>query len=493
MSHAFARPRRQSPWSVILYTGKYAWQVFRPMWPILFVVLVKPNPWKFLMAGALFAGLVLLIGLRAWLNFRYYRFSIQEGNLIIREGWLRRHVHTIPLERIQTVNLEQEMVHRLTGTVRVQVETAGSADTEVRIAALGYEDARAFRREVFGERQMQEVGAAAEADPAEDDPAEETLVALGPLDLFKIGLSQNHFRTIVVVLALMLNWLDDVQPYLSRVNEEDLDVFSSAMLSLVALTVLALVLLVGVVLASVVRIMVRYADLVLHYDGHRFRMNSGLLTIREVLVRDRKLQTLHWSQHPLQRLFGLYHLEFRQAAAGELKEQDSVMLPGLYAPSLAQIHERVFRDESREGCGSMAPDRRYALVRWFWRGWVISGGLLLLGYIQEVSLWLPALMWWLWAGWSGRQYVWRWRACLSEDILFIREGWLARSWTVIPLYKVQSLTWGQSPLQRRLGVCTLHLHMAGDAPSLPWLPVEEARRLRDWTLYRVERDNRPWM
>ena len=59
--------------------------------------------------------------------------------------------------------------------------------------------------------------------------------------------------------------------------------------------------------------------------------------------------------------------------------------------------------------------------------------------------------------------------------------------------KVQRVTVSQSPFQRRRGLATLRLHLAGGAVRIPFVPREDADRLADYILYCAESDQRAWL
>ena len=76
--------------------------------------------------------------------------------------------------------------------------------------------------------------------------------------------------------------------------------------------------------------------------------------------------------------------------------------------------------------------------------------------------------------------AWGWH--LDEDDLHVAGGLLWRTYTIVPLVRVQHLDVAQGPLARAHGLATLVVHTAGvasTAVALPGLPHEEAVRLRD--------------
>jgi len=94
--------------------------------------------------------------------------------------------------------------------------------------------------------------------------------------------------------------------------------------------------------------------------------------------------------------------------------------------------------------------------------------------ILTVSL---ASLWWRLIGRRWRA----WGYAERERDLLIRRGVLIRRFTIVPYGRMQFVDVKQGPLERRLGVSTVQLHTAAAASDarIPFLPDEEAARLRD--------------
>jgi putative membrane protein len=491
MKESFRHDQRQSAWGIAFLLARYFRGVVRQWWPLFLVMVVKPSTEKtaYFLLAMLGAALVMLVV--AGIRHYHYRFRVEEGQLVIRQGWLQRSRTTIPLDRIQAVNLEQTLLHRVTHTARVMVETAGASGAEVTMGALPLEQAEQFREALFLDART--AAPQAFAPSAAVAPEEQRLLDLGFFDLLKIGLSQNHLRTIGLVLLVALNLTEELQNNWALLSEERLDQVGELAQSMMVMGALAVLALAAVVVGSIGRIMLRYADLVLLYDGHRFRLQSGLLTIREILISGKKLQYLTGSRNPLQRFFGLHRLSFAQAVPETASGQREVMIPGMYRTGRDAILRLVFPAESRELIceGGVAPPYRW--YRWLWMGLIPGTVVGLFLYGQHPWLGLAGPIWWIWSWLAATRRAQHWRWYLGPDLLLLRHGWLTRAWELIPVYKIQSVSLHQSPWQRRFSLHTLTLHTAAGSESIPWMKARDAQMLRDWCLYRMESDRRPWM
>ncbi|HWA83304.1 MAG TPA: PH domain-containing protein, partial [Fimbriimonadaceae bacterium] len=142
----FDKPHRLHPASIIINFGHY------------FVATVKSLGVPF--AAAFFSGgrhsdsefhvLIIGIGVAAIagislvgpvLHFFSTRFYIENEALVINSGFVWRKHRTIPLSRIQNVNIERTIWHRILGAAAVKVETAAGHKGEGDLTALSQENA----------------------------------------------------------------------------------------------------------------------------------------------------------------------------------------------------------------------------------------------------------------------------------------------------------------------------------------------------------------
>lgn len=71
------------------------------------------------------AVLAVVSGIIRWRTFVYW---FEDGELRVKYGLFVKKKRYIPFERIQSLNYNEGIFHRLFGLVKVQIETAGSKD-----------------------------------------------------------------------------------------------------------------------------------------------------------------------------------------------------------------------------------------------------------------------------------------------------------------------------------------------------------------------------
>jgi len=124
---------------------------------------------------------------------QYYRFSyrLTEKQIIIQSGVFNRKNRSIPIERVQNVQIEQNLLARAATIAKVKIETAGSTGTEGVLEYVSLSEAHRIRQVIRSfqrDRMGRTTGALAE-DSSVEDAAEGSLadtqeqVAEGPQPL----------------------------------------------------------------------------------------------------------------------------------------------------------------------------------------------------------------------------------------------------------------------------------------------------------------------
>ena len=143
-----SQPQRQSPLAVV-FLGLRA---VRSLGVVQFVVLGL-----FVVRGAADGRLLFVVGvaasgLAAMSVLSWWRYTFQRvgGELVVTSGVLRIDRLSVDVARIQSVAIEQELLHRLTDLVKVVVDTAGSSQAEFIIDAIPRPVAAELRQQATG-------------------------------------------------------------------------------------------------------------------------------------------------------------------------------------------------------------------------------------------------------------------------------------------------------------------------------------------------------
>ncbi len=179
--------RRTHPATVAVRTLKTTWQ---GLIAALGFAVVGAARGGFLAAISV-GGFVLLITVLgagfAWLHWLYFRYGIVGGDLLIAEGWLVRKRRTIPLARVQGVDVRADLFMRMLGVTDIVVQTAGggAGEPEASIGEVSLAEAERLRFALLHGRRADatEAGQA----PVTDSAGKPAVVPVSPLGPDPIG------------------------------------------------------------------------------------------------------------------------------------------------------------------------------------------------------------------------------------------------------------------------------------------------------------------
>jgi putative membrane protein len=419
-----------------------------------------------------------------------YRYGFGPRGLVIREGLIFRNVRQIEYPRIENIDTERGLLHRLLDVAQVSVQTSTGGKPEALISVLALSAVEEMRRRVF-----------ADARPATDAaraPEEPRLLHLPPMELVRHGLIDNRGWILVAAGAGLLNEMG-----FFRVNHELIEnwVQSSAptgiamnatamQIVLVAFAIIAA--LIALRILSVVLALITLHDFTLTRQDGDLRVRHGLLTRIALTVRTRRIQAVHQSESPLHRLFGRVSLDVDLAGdSGGDEEQPNPdrmktrwlapVCPTAAAPALIAAALPDFDPAGAPDWQPLAPGARGRIFR---RGALLS--LLIVAipgwwYLREAAVFIfPIVVALAWM--HAHLHVKYTRWALERDVLLFRTGWLTRRLTIVPRDRVQALNVSESPFDRRRRMASLTVDTAGGSTRsagvrIRYLPADVARRL----------------
>ncbi len=492
----FSEPRRQSTVAIGIILIKFIRMTIRAFWPILLSLFIGGR------AGSRFEDIIgfVLLGFAA-INlggsiltfFRFY-FHLDKDAIVIDKGVLRRTKTNIPFERIQTINFKQNILHQLFNVVSVEIDTAGAKKSEISIDALKRDEAMALRDFILAEKAQIVPEEIEDQITEEEQITEKEILYLKPLDLIKVGISQNHLRSMALIFAFVFTTLneitEDIAGLLSDQFAEYEDyVVNNVWFVFVLSTILVLIL---SFLFSLVNTILKYYELRLSIHKKGLKLVRGLLNREEITINRNKVQIISWSTNPIRKLFNMFTLKISQASSTEASLKSNIKVPGSYQAQINQIIATVF-PEDRYQFEITYKMHHLLKIRLF-----LFLGILptVLGLATYLGLGTDALYfllilpvsWILISLYYGkRSYQ------LNPEFLKSNGGLFGRSHDLTQVHKVQAVRVKQSIYQRRKRIATVLLYTAAGHLTLPFIEIDRARALENFVLYRIQTDSREWM
>lgn len=496
----FSNPRRQSKVAMGIILIKFIRMTVRAFWPVLlsFFIGGRNNSSFEEYLGYLVIGFAAFNLIGSILTYFRFYFHIENDAIIIDKGLLKRTHTNIPFERIQTINFKQNILHQIFNVVSVEIDTAGAKKSEISIDALKKEEAEALRAFILAEKdQITATNTPDEEIPLETETEkEERILHLSPKDLLKVGVSQNHLRSMGIIFAFVFTTIEQFTEDWTDTVSNQVDQYDSFLPdnNFLLFLISAIIVLIISFLFSLINTVLKYYDLSLSINKNGLKIIRGLFNREEVSINKNKVQIISWSENPIRRMFGLYTLQIEQASSAEANQLKSkIRVPGSYMKQVSRVvttvfPEEFFRDEPRHGVSKHLKHRLFFYLGIF--PTLILGTVLYFNVEWQalyVLLILPAVWYMVSLYYRKRSFE------LNEELLRNNSGIFGNAHDLMQIHKVQAVRIKQSWYQRRKSLATVQLFTAAGHLTIPFIALELAHELENYILYRAESDSREWM
>ncbi|HIW61842.1 MAG TPA: PH domain-containing protein [Candidatus Stackebrandtia excrementipullorum] len=347
----------------------------------------------------------------AVLTWYYTGYQVTDGQLRIAKGVLVRSHRTIPLERLQSIELRQPLLARACGLAELRMEVVGGSGTEAPLAFLPLSQAERLRVDLLALSTSlgADINTSTERERTPDVPIEPAAVVhVTPRRLVVSQLLTPDVLIVPIAAAVTLGlflWQPDMTFY--------------GIAGLVTATV-------GILLRPVSKAMSNY-DFAMRDTADGLRITRGLTERRSQTLPPSRVTAVAIRWPFMWRRLGWVNARVANAGftgqGGEETLNGSTILP-VGTPSEALRVARSALQDRDMGAVTLLPAPRRA-------SWCSPLG-------------RPAL-----------------GVAVTEDLFVCRSGRITPQLVAVPRERIQSLRVVQGRLQRILGLATLHVDVAG--------------------------------
>lgn len=479
------------------------------LFPLIFIVIGTGGS---IITGPLLAlAVAALVGFKmlAWSRFTY---EVTAESLVMDHGVLNRQHREVPLRRIQQVDLQRKLRHRVLGVAIVRVDTAGgSGGAEVVLEAIADDEALALRTALLsqaartahsasaGPNDRQRLGpdatwtsgsplgdGSAVATTGPDGPSAEppeVVAQLTTRQLAVAGISGSRLAALLPLLGAGFGLLTELPGKSTQTATETIGDQLSSALVIGAIAVLIVPLVLAV--AAGTSILTDHGFTLVR-SGTDLHLRRGLLDQREATLSLRRIQVVRVRTNPLRRMLGVSTVELQSAGSGSDADGrvSRLTIPLVEMAALDHLLARVMPGSAPRPDLVAAPPaaRRRAWVRRLVPALVLAG----LVALATRSWWGATALLLLLPAFALAETAYRGLGhAATPSFVFARRGGLFRELAVIPVAKTQSSRLHSSPFQRRVELATLELDVAGKGrqPAIVDAAVGLLGPLRHLALY----------
>ncbi len=428
------------------------------------------------LSAALFLPLVIGIAVYEYVYWKKYEFSIENGDIKITSGVITRNNLDIPVRRVQNVDINRNIIHRIFDIAELKIETAGGSTTEASLRYLDLEDAETVRNEI---RQLKDRRKERDSEKESSEPSRNEDYVLSDRNLAILALTSAAPSTALISILLFVTAFTGAAVYAQTVGQ----FLGGLIASVVGITVLSGIWLV----LGGVNTFTKYYGFTVERRNDVIEYEMGLINRQGGTIPKEKIQSLVLEENFLKRYLGYATLKVETAGANVDQDQgfnpSTVLVPLDKRENILEYMENIgeFKTPEMQRIDARARKRymhRYLLISSILA--VPAIGLTASGF-SPVILVLPVLAGLL----SKKAASVKWENIgysMAENDLFVMKGFWKRKTYAVPYFRVQNLMKTESVFQRRWRQASITIDTAGSIwtnPVIPDMDTENADNARD--------------
>lgn len=323
--------------------------------------------------------IILPISIASWYRFTY---RVEDNELRIEQGVFIRKKRYISINRIQSIDLTQSVLHRIFKLVKVQIETASSGnESEGSLKAVTLKEGEQLRE------QLKNASNVMEDVTVEGD--DETIFPTDKISTGRLFLAGTTSGSIGVLIAIAAFFSTQVEQF---IPEEFFDetvqwIIGLSLIFMIGSIILLLLLL---WLLGIAGTMIKYGNFTITRKEDELFITRGLLEKKQITIPLRRIQAVGIEESLLRQPIG-YASVFVEVAGGSSNKGDefsTVLFPILKKDEIEPFLEKYLPDykATEEELHSL-PKRAifYYLFRSAILAVIVTG---ILYYIWPQALWV---------------------------------------------------------------------------------------------------------
>lgn len=463
------------PAAILLTIGKYTRNLF-PLYTVVLFNLSDKLPFTGIINTMLLIGVFLaVISSGAFVSWKTFTYAIDETQILIEHGLFIRSKRSIPKERIQSLNESEDIIHRLFGLVKLQIDTAGGSGPELVLRAIAKKEAENIRKELARSIERNEVSD--EAIPF-------------PYHIFRLSRRRLLFYaatsgTVGIVLSAALGLYLEIDDYFSlpiRLSDfySKSPAFYASILSLTA----CMVWLIGMLI-----VYQKYYNFQVVRQQENLIITRGLFEKQKLILPLQRVQAVRIEENLVRQLFRVATIRLVSAGGqgDDHEEMKLICFPLVKTSELSFIFKHFLPDFEIHSSLQRLPRRackRYMFCSVF-PVVVFSLAAYYVPFIRYALPFLFSVCFWL----GYRRYKdagWR----IAKQQLIFRFRRFGRNTVLVKRNRIQSVSVQKTMLQEHAFLCTIKVYAKSGIGrtvfSLKDADESVEKSIRHWYSYEKE-------
>ncbi|WP_204345058.1 PH domain-containing protein [Psychroserpens algicola] len=492
----YTKPVRQSSKGVLVIFALNAYKFIRHFFVFFIAIgltISKKESFKFLTVGTLITiGIIILliILIVAVLRYLNFKFHLTSDEFHLSTGIINKDITIIPKSKIQNVYIKQNFIQQLINVVGLNIETAGDEKSEIHINALDKPTALRLKKELFNKILTKD------SDSQVDDSST-VFYRISTKRLILEGISQNHLRSFAIITSFVFGLYYEFRDYVKEqmllerfkaMTHFDNDSFISVMITGVFMILFALLL---SLLFSIIKTFIINFNLEVLEHKKTIEINKGLFNKISLSLTPSRIQNIIIKTNRIKAYFGLYTLSVKQAMV-HAKQQKNFVIVAMNKQQIEHLVKKLYK--TYETISEVYKPQLYYKRILAYRMLIVIMILNLVAYmIFKTNFWLINIV----LGLISVLYVnLKYKKAyyqIDADYVTVGRGFIDRVTEIFEIHKIQSIVIKQSVFQKRKQIASLEISTASEDVTIPYIKEDEAKRIYNFLLFKVESQDKDWM
>jgi len=433
-------------------------QMILPILAIFFANLRGREGWVIALGIAVLLIILLIFAVLSWKNTFYY---VENDVLFYQKGVLSKSKQGISIEKITTINENQELVERIFQLSTFKVD-AGSVTKGNEIKLTISKKEAEILKEQLGKSKINNPSQEAASEEPSESPVIKTEYRISIKELVLYAIASNSFFAGLVFLLAVWQFIEDIPfvksflegPAGSWVNEH-LDATVKG-LSVPAVITAVLVVLFAYLffsfLISIVLAVIKYYDFKVSRQDDKIEITYGLLEKKRYNLSADKITALYFKHGVIGQFCKIGELKIESIGYGDEKGEAAILYPVIKDDHRIEILNTLLPEYAFDDAICKPPNRalKSFLIKYTGIPFIIAV-ILSLTVPYGAFSWIVVALFFI-AGFVSFKKT---RISRRADQFVIMGGFLGKWTTVIRSAHIQAINTRQSFFQKRSGL--IHL------------------------------------
>jgi len=501
MDNDFSKPQRESAFGIVVMGAHTALQIAKGTFFIFIAAFIQMpiTTFTYLLLGIAAILLISIFFSYLWyLNFTFF-LNKEKQEFVVNKGILNKDQLIIQLDKIQQVNINQNILQKIIGVYGLKIDTAGAHGEEVSIRAIDETSAYNLKEHLLHRTNAAVV--TPEIKHQNHLTEEAPFLKISTWTLFKVGLTSNYGQSLGLLIAFFYTVIYEGRQLLDafKINKDEIQSTVAGMLTIISVFILIACLLLVLLVINLVRTFYKYYELEITRHKNTLLLSSGLIAKKNTLISPNKVQITKYSQNYFQKKMNMLNLSLKQAHFGQSKkghemQGNTLEIPGCNPTERDELLKMILGEAPLFG-KTFIPDWRFLNLPIFFKLILPVAIFLIVAFnVAEVKPYMGIAIGYFLIGIlmiyiSYRRH----RISVNQDFIIKKSGiWDISNEIVMP-NKIQAITTFQYPWHKGVDVGHLSLHTAAGQIHFKYGNYTEIKKLVNYWLYQIEQKNEDWM